>query len=500
MIQYQNPTDNTPYSGAVLKAYAAGTTTNILMATDSGGGTTFTSVALNASGYPEHSGSIVIPHIDQNYKLALYADQAAADADTPAIWSIDDNIPVNITNDFSLEDNVSNAISVVSDFTHTTTGTPVAGMGTGVGFITETVAGNERGMVIGSRFSDVGAGTEDANFVVQLMVNGAAVADKLVLDEAGSLVVATLSPTNALAVAKGGTGATDASTARTNLGAQAALSIPSQAEAEAGVATTARSFTAERVKQAIDALGGVGRDYLEGLVISRDSGDTARDTNVTAGVAIDSTNSVTMTLASEITKQIDATWASGDDAGGLASGATLANTTWYHVFLVVVGGSVDVMLDTSVTCANGVANNAVTSFRRINSVLTDGSSNIVSYYQVGDYTYWDVPVADVSASNPGTSAVTATLSVPTGVVVQSDINISGTEVGAPITLLVTSLAQTDTTPSNSQFDVSENTTGVIGYAVNRPVMTNTSAQVRYRVAASTANTSVIIFTKGWWRI
>ena len=56
-----------------------------------------------------------------------------------------------------------------------------------------------------------------------------------------------------VSVAKGGTGATDAATALTNLGAQADLAVPSQAEAEAGVATTERVWTAQRVGQAVAA-------------------------------------------------------------------------------------------------------------------------------------------------------------------------------------------------------------------------------------------------------
>lgn len=78
-----------PYSGAVLKFYAAGTTTNISAATDSSGGTTVSSIALNASGYPEVSGNVVIPHLDQSFKIALYPTQAAADSDSGAIWTID---------------------------------------------------------------------------------------------------------------------------------------------------------------------------------------------------------------------------------------------------------------------------------------------------------------------------------------------------------------------------------------------------------------------------
>lgn len=82
-----------PYAGAVLKAYAAGTNNNIPMATDYTGVTTANSMVLNASGYPTLGGAIVIPHLQQNYKLALYPDQAAADANSGAIYS-PDNIQI----------------------------------------------------------------------------------------------------------------------------------------------------------------------------------------------------------------------------------------------------------------------------------------------------------------------------------------------------------------------------------------------------------------------
>ena len=82
-----------PYSGAVLKAYAAGTSTSIAMATDYTGGTTAASFTLNASGYPSYGGNVIIPHLSQNYKLALYPNQAAADANSGAIWN-PDNIQI----------------------------------------------------------------------------------------------------------------------------------------------------------------------------------------------------------------------------------------------------------------------------------------------------------------------------------------------------------------------------------------------------------------------
>lgn len=78
-----------PYSGAVLKAYEAGTSTVLSMATDSTGGTTATSMALNSDGYVEVSSNIVIPHVNENFKLSLYPTQTAADANSGAIWTID---------------------------------------------------------------------------------------------------------------------------------------------------------------------------------------------------------------------------------------------------------------------------------------------------------------------------------------------------------------------------------------------------------------------------
>src|SRR3990167_7755148 len=78
------------YSGAVLKAYAAQTTTVIPMATSVSGATTASSFALNSAGYPVSGGNVIIPHLQQDYKLALYPTQAAADANSGAVWTVDD--------------------------------------------------------------------------------------------------------------------------------------------------------------------------------------------------------------------------------------------------------------------------------------------------------------------------------------------------------------------------------------------------------------------------
>lgn len=87
--QYVLPT-GAPYSGAVLKAYEDNTTTPIQMATDYTGATLVNTITLNAQGFPAVAGSVVVPHIAENYKLALYPDAASAAANTGAVWIVDD--------------------------------------------------------------------------------------------------------------------------------------------------------------------------------------------------------------------------------------------------------------------------------------------------------------------------------------------------------------------------------------------------------------------------
>lgn len=95
--QYVN-LSGVPYTGAVLKAYAEGTTTPIAMATSYAGTTTMRSAPLNASGYPTYGGNVFIPHVQADYKLALYPTQAAADADSGALWSVDNIKIADTTN------------------------------------------------------------------------------------------------------------------------------------------------------------------------------------------------------------------------------------------------------------------------------------------------------------------------------------------------------------------------------------------------------------------
>ena len=235
-------------------------------------------------------------------------------------------------------------------------------------------------------------------------------------------------------------------------------------------------------------------DLFYGLTLSNNSTDSDHDIDIAVGACMDSTGAVRINLSTAFTKQIDATWAAGTDVGGLASGATLAVNTWYHVFAVVVGGSSDVMFDTSATCANGVANNAVTSYQYINSVLTDSSSNILAFENLYNHVWFYAPELSVQANNPGATTQTVTLDSPLGIRVLAEIGVvvdqgaSGMGdilIGATNQLATASSAQADIGASLSQTD-----------SINKKVLTDTSSQIQYECVTGTDG-SILIWTKGW---
>lgn len=109
-LQFINPVTGYPYVGAVLKAYAKGTTTVSQLATDATGATLVNSIQLNSNGFPSVSGNYVNPHISEDIKLSIYPDQDSADNNTGALLTID-NIyrPLSIKNNIQFR-NVDNTI------------------------------------------------------------------------------------------------------------------------------------------------------------------------------------------------------------------------------------------------------------------------------------------------------------------------------------------------------------------------------------------------------
>ena len=157
--------------------------------------------------------------------------------------------------------------------------------------------------------------------------------------------------------------------------------------AELSATGTASSSTFLRGDNAWAAAGGVATGFIGGLTCSNDT-DASHDVLISVGSARDYGDAVTMTLGTAITKRIDATWAVGDDNGGLDTGSVGANAG-YGVWLIrrADTGVVDAIfsLDKGAAGATITKPTNYDQIRLIGWVRTDASNNITAFTQSGDY-------------------------------------------------------------------------------------------------------------------
>ena len=92
--------------------------------------------------------------------------------------------------DHATADAATNTVTSVVKLTHTTSATPAIGIGVGMQFETESsVANNEIGSTLDSVTTNVGLGTEDFDFVFNLMAGGAAVAERMRISSGSNLTI-----------------------------------------------------------------------------------------------------------------------------------------------------------------------------------------------------------------------------------------------------------------------------------------------------------------------
>lgn len=219
--------------------------------------------------------------------------------------------------------------------------------------------------------------------------------------------------------------------------------------------------------------------------------DTDHDITVSTCSVPDSTLSKYLVLGSALTKQIDASYAAGNNAGGMFTG-TVANNTWYHLIIIEKDsdGTIDVGYDTSITGANRPAGHTKYAYSGY-SVYTDGSANIRQTVHSGDMIYWKDPPLDHSASVTAGTGVNATLSVPTGIRVEAKVNVinaGGSSFYTRPTDVNDESISASAAPLSSGYDGSNNAGGQV------TVLTDTSAQAHFDTN-STGN--IYVSTIGW---
>lgn len=126
-------------------------------------------------------------------------------------------------------------------------------------------------------------------------------------------------------------------------------------------------------------------EFISGLRISS-AADADHDITVATGVARDATDAANINLDSALTKQIDAAWAEGNNAGGLPSGVTLSGPEWLYFFVIAkADGTVDAGFDASSTAANLLSDASdYTYYRYAGLVKTGASDNVDIVLPIGE--------------------------------------------------------------------------------------------------------------------
>ncbi len=229
---------------------------------------------------------------------------------------------------------------------------------------------------------------------------------------------------------------------------------------------------------------------IKGLVPSNGT-DADHDIDLAAGVTPSSDGTQILRLAAVLVKQIDVAFAAGTNAGGMFTGAVAADTV-YHAFLIRrdSDGLIDSGFDTSVTAANIPA--GWTAFKRIYSLITDSSSNIIGFFASetsggGLEFLWLDPPLDVDDSSSDSTAETRTLTVPTGYRVTANMNAYSKKPN-----YLSSLDVNDEPASDAVAPLANTHDDGFNHV---SVRTNTSAQIRSR--AFSGGDILRIATLGW---
>lgn len=237
--------------------------------------------------------------------------------------------------------------------------------------------------------------------------------------------------------------------------------------------------------------------YINGLQLSNNSGDANHDIDIATGFAVDSTNTYAMTLASILTKRLDASWAAGTNQGGIDTGSMTAST-WYHVYLIRKDsdGTIDALF--TATYGSPTMPSGWTAKRRLGSVLTNSSNRILGFTQDRDTFWWWGPPLDVDDADLDTTGETYTLaSIPPGPRVLAKLHASLYISGAtPLVYIVNpDLALLAPSVTVGPLSTLRQTNSGAREHHQIEILTNTSAQIAAIPSAN--NCEFKIATLGW---
>ena len=282
---------------------------------------------------------------------------------------------------------------------------------------------------------------------------------------------------------------TTAAAARTTLGAAASgantditsLNAPALGAATATTAAARDNSTKVATTAYVEKTAAYPPMFIQGLTYSNNGSDATNDLDIAAGAARDATDTINMRLASALTKQSDAAWAVGTNAGGLDTGAVGDND--YYIWFIKRSdtGVVDALYSLSASAPTMPANY---DYKRLIGWFKRSGGAIVAFHTYeteggGIELNWDVPTLDVNLANTlTTSRRTDAVKVPLNFSVEAHLNVSMTDVSSIFRAWVCCPDQTDAAPSTTAAPLS-NVTMQTGTGMN-----TVAAQIKVRTSSA----------------
>ena len=243
-------------------------------------------------------------------------------------------------------------------------------------------------------------------------------------------------------------------------------------------------------------------NFPSGLQLSIDT-DTSHDINLTAGSTKNSGLTVDMVLSTEMTKQIDAAWAVGDDAGGLFSGSTATASSWLGVYLIknTTSGSVDWGFDDSASLTP-TAPSGYNAYRYLGAVKLDSSSNIVAARWYGSRMVVTAdPVTEFTDATITDSAVeTVVVAAPPFSLIHYSARCVITAGQAQEMFIMVRPGDTSWTVGNVKMGISTSATDTIDEMVNlSDIQLDSTSSIDYAVDLDSENgtETLTFFILGW---
>lgn len=233
--------------------------------------------------------------------------------------------------------------------------------------------------------------------------------------------------------------------------------------------------------------------------IANNATDAEHDIDILPGSISDSARTTVITLPATITKiaDISSGWVEGTNQSGFPSGVNggnIAADSEYHVFVIakpdgVTDGGFDIAADASNLLADAIE---YTRYRRVGSIYTDGSANIIAFVQFGRYFRFADGVVfnqDVFTHAPSTELdVAHNIRVPSGVGIYKVI-FTWSQVGGAGTIIEEIRSDGEAintlnylTSSTSQMNYLNNDTGAIEYESDAGgINTNDTRTIRWYI-------------------